>query len=290
MIGVTQVLDITGQYIETSDGVLLAVYESGNPKGESIVFLSGFGFSHTAFTLQNRSFLAEKYRLISVDLRGHGDSSKPIDPDAYTTSQAWARDLEAVFTQCKCSDTVVVGWSFGAMVFMDWLRCNEPSSARGFVSVGSNAGLLALDDAARERRTAALKMFNDKQLNFDEETLAARAFARSITKGPLNDDLTTTMVTSNLKQPRYAARLVAQKSLEHHDAKSALKCPTLFVLGEHDGGNNAEVLRKLAQSLPDARTEVMSDVGHAPFLEDPHTFNTILDRFMLDLLPQGDVS
>lgn len=276
--------NIPGRYIETSDGVPLGVYESGNPDGPNIIFLSGFGFDHCAFFTQFSSSLANRYRLIGVDLRGHGSSGKPNDPDLYSTSRPWAEDLEAVRTQCNAAGSVVVGWSFGAMVFMDWLRNYGTKDVRGFISVGSNAGMIKKSAEQKQRLANAIAGLGKKQPNFATEFEEAKAFVGNILHRPISSELEEMMTISNMRLPLYATQMMGKKIHENHDLNGSLTCPTLFILGEHDRANDQAEMEELAKSLPDARLEMMVDTGHAPFLEDPQAFNSLVAGFMTDQL------
>jgi len=92
------------------------------------------------------------------------------------------------------------------------------------------------------------------------------------------------MVLSNIKQPLFAAQCIAQKSLENQDLQAGLTCPSLFVLGEYDSGNQIDQLMSLSKALPNAEARLMSGAGHAPFLEDADEFNKILDEFVQNIL------
>ena len=74
-------------------GVQLHVVENGNPRGRPIVFLHGASQCSLQWSRQMESSLARTYRLLALDLRGHGLSGKPSD--AYRDSRQWADDLDA---------------------------------------------------------------------------------------------------------------------------------------------------------------------------------------------------
>ena len=74
--------------------VQLHLVETGNPKGRPIIFIHGFSQCSLAWSRQFNSDLAETYRLIAMDMRGHGLSDKPRE--GYTDSKLWADDVNAV--------------------------------------------------------------------------------------------------------------------------------------------------------------------------------------------------
>jgi pimeloyl-ACP methyl ester carboxylesterase len=120
---------------------MLHVVEAGNPEGPPIVFVHGLSQCWRSWVRQFAdSALSRRFRLIAVDLRGHGRSEgahDSVDPDgglhdplpqsAYiaahhgSTSQLWAGDLAAVIDGLDLKDPIVVGWSYGGTVLSDYL-------------------------------------------------------------------------------------------------------------------------------------------------------------------------
>jgi pimeloyl-ACP methyl ester carboxylesterase len=66
------------------------------------------------------SSLAGDYRLIAVDMRGHGLSEKPTN--GYNDSKLWADDVNAVIQGLNLDHPVLSGWSYGPLVFLDYIR------------------------------------------------------------------------------------------------------------------------------------------------------------------------
>ena len=67
-------------------GLKLNVLEAGQPDGSAILFLHGFSQAAQSWQHQFESDLALRYRLVAMDIRGHGASEKPGDGAHYTTS------------------------------------------------------------------------------------------------------------------------------------------------------------------------------------------------------------
>src|SRR5271163_3866495 len=75
--------------VTTPDGLAISAQEWGNPAGPEILFIHGFSQSHLSWMRQVNSDLAKEFRIVTYDLRGHGNSDKPLDPASYRNSKAW---------------------------------------------------------------------------------------------------------------------------------------------------------------------------------------------------------
>lgn len=276
--------EVSGRYVTTEDGVPIAAFEAGNPDGPCIIFMHGFGYSHAAFLLQFSGELSKHYRLIGFDMRGHGNSGKPRDRSAYATPSAWARDLEAVRTHFSADDAVVVAWSFGSMVFMDWVRCYGIGQFRGFVSVGSNGAMIQADEEGRRQRAAAVTRIQSKAPNFAAELTESKAALSHNVHRSIPDALCEMMIVTNMRLSLYATRIMVELVHDNLDLIPALTCPTQFILGEHDGANSQAGLQELATNLPNGSLRMMQGVGHSPFLEDPMVFDGLINTFMSELV------
>src|SRR5207253_6376895 len=101
-------------------GSRLHLIETGNPRGQSILFLHGFSQCSLAWGRQLSSDLAHNYRLVAMDLRGHGSSERPRD--GYDNSRLWADDVNAALQELDLDRPILCGWSYGPIVMLDYIR------------------------------------------------------------------------------------------------------------------------------------------------------------------------
>ena len=101
-------------------GVQLHVVETGNPGGRPILFIHGLSQCWLTWSRQLSSNLADRYRLVAMDMRGHGLSEKPRD--GYADSRLWADDVDAVLRGLSIDRPVLCGWSYGPLVILDYVR------------------------------------------------------------------------------------------------------------------------------------------------------------------------
>jgi non-heme chloroperoxidase len=116
-------------------GVELHVVETGNPLGRPIVFIHGASQCWLQWSRQMNSSLAEKHRLVALDMRGHGLSDKPHD--GYNDSKLWADDVNAVIQTLNLDHPVLCGWSYGPRVFLDYIRYYGEDRLGGLQFVGA---------------------------------------------------------------------------------------------------------------------------------------------------------
>jgi non-heme chloroperoxidase len=117
--GRTEIHDVQG-----GGGLRLHVREWGNADGLPILFIHGWSQNHLCWAKQYESPLADEFRLVAYDLRGHGMSDAPLAPEHYTDGELWADDVAAIVERLGLERPVLVGWSYGAFVICDYVRAH----------------------------------------------------------------------------------------------------------------------------------------------------------------------
>ena len=117
--------------VRTPDGVTIEAQEWGNPAGSEILFIHGFSQASMSWQRQVEGVLAEEFRLVTYDLRGHGNSDKPLEPEKYKESKAWADEVQAIINAANFKRPVLVGWSYGGHVIADYLRIHGVAGLAG---------------------------------------------------------------------------------------------------------------------------------------------------------------
>src|SRR3954447_25760380 len=86
----------------------LHVREWGRATGPAILFIHGWSQNHLCWSKQYESALADQFRLVSYDLRGHVMSESPLEPERYTDAGLWADDVAAIVDQLALDEVVLV--------------------------------------------------------------------------------------------------------------------------------------------------------------------------------------
>ena len=274
------------QFFTASDGARIAYRDEG--AGTPFVFLHGL-LAHGGF-FRAQAELAERQRLITLDLRGHGQS--PANGRAPSIERI-ARDVGELAAALDLEGAIGVGWSLGAAVLWRVLASNAGGRFAGAVIVDmtprvlNDAGWsLGLTAEACAARSAAIR---DDFTAF-AQTAAQGAFTPGAAALPGwaaqefagNDPRAMSEVWESLVREDSRALLgrILQPSLIVHGARSQLYGPATAAW--------------LAEALADARVERFDASGHAPHLEEPERFNLLLSDFAARLsrasTPQSSVS
>lgn len=267
-----------------SDGVEIGYREAG--RGRTLLMLHGL-MAHGEFWSAQQP-LAEKFRLIAPDLRGHRES--PAPPHSVTVERL-ARDMEELAERLDLRDTIVIGWSLGAAI--SWLLLTGAASHRFAGSVvvdmtprvlnGADWQLGLTPDLVEARRTA-----------FREDFPAfARAAGPAILAQPVADEKAGLATWAGEEFARNDAGAMAHlwDSLAAQDGRALLPKigqPTLIIHGAHSQLYAADTAHFLGHALADARTVEFSQSGHAPHLEQPELFNQQIMTFAATLTANED--
>ena len=263
--------------IRAPDGARLAVYEWGNPAGPEVVLVHGFAQSHLCFEPQVRSELAERYRLVAYDLRGHGASEQPTYAAAYQGSRVWADDLAAVLAAKRLQRPVLVGWSMGGRIIRQYLMVHGDGRIAGVNFVAS----LVIEDPSG-RGPSGPKLPPDGQ-SLDEEIASAITFLEAcFAKQPAEAEFRKALAY-NMKVPAAIRRAIAGWSTDPVQTTTILRRVQVPVLITH-GRRDAIVLPRAVElslaAMPHAQVSWFDDCGHSPFCEDAARFNRELIAFV----------
>lgn len=264
--------------VEGAGGVPLVVQEWGNPDGIPVLMLHGFSFGAVAFKKQIGP-IAEQLRFIAPDLRGHGLSAKPWTPEAYAGTEVWAEDIAAIVDAFDLDRPIIVAWSFGGYVAMNYLRHCGAECASGLILAGSLAGLVPRPPPADPIDGMPPPKGDARADNYHELFDGAQWVARVMTyKEPSELDMLQKQLTI-VMMPPHVRRAMMGLALDNEDLPEQLTLPILFIHGDKDGSIPAASVADAVNSLPDATSIEFADAGHSTFAEFPELFNSTLLNF-----------
>jgi pimeloyl-ACP methyl ester carboxylesterase len=254
-----------GQFVRAG-GQLVHVEQAGS--GEPVVLLHGFGASTYSWRKVVPA-LAERYRVVAIDLNGFGYTQRPRSRESYTR-EGQAKLVTDTMDALGIARAHLVGHSYGGGITL-YLASRHPERFRSMVLVDSSAPTYAND---RRSRAAALRPL---------DALFVRAVAlrpRAIRKALLRSFWDDSKVTPELVQA-YFDRVAVEGVGDAFYGLTApappgppvelekIAIPPLVVWGAHDELISPESGRRAAARLPHSEFVLIADCGHLPMEEQP---------------------
>ncbi|HDZ48627.1 hypothetical protein LCGC14_0037760 [marine sediment metagenome] len=270
----------TIQYeVASTDGISIAVQESGDPDGQPIVFIHGYLGSHLNWQPQVNSELLQKYRLITFDLRGHGLSGKPEEAIAYSDGRRWADDLATVIQATNAQQPILVGWSLGGAVISNYLNYYDDRDISGAVYVDGVVELNA------ELITAHPEIYQDMvSENLKTNLEATRAFLR-LCFAQQPESATFQLLLANAALASWDMKENVLSMSVSLAGLGRTNKPILMLYGEKDALVQVDASINRAKEVnPNVETLIYENSGHAPFIEESARFNQDLATFIEDIL------
>ncbi len=236
--------------------------------GPPLVLLHGFTGSAMSWG-PLAEMLAARFTLLAVDIVGHGDSSKPDDPERYATDHA-ARDAVAGMLAFGLRRSSWLGYSMGGRLAL-YVAATIPKAVDRLVLIGASPGLS--DPGEREARRAADEALADRIEQdgvpafvdhweslplFESQQRLPKGMRLAIRRGRLAND------ARGLANSLRGMGTGAQPSL--HDRLGDIEAPSLLLAGAHDS-KFAAIADEMAGAMPDARAALVPGAGHAAHIE-----------------------
>jgi pimeloyl-ACP methyl ester carboxylesterase len=244
-------------------------YDVGG-EGPALLLSHGFGASGRMWDGQRRAF-ADRWRVISWDMRGHGETESPDDPAQYSAEHTVA-DMRGLLGHLGVARAVIGGLSLGGYVSLAF-HARHPEMTRALVLCDTGPGY---------RNAAARAGWNERAFRraADLETRGLAALA-----GSSREMRESVRHHRSAQWLAHAARgMLAQEGARVIDSLPSVRVPTLIIVGDQDEPFLASS-RYMAGKIPGARLEVIKGAGHSSNLDQPEAFDRVLADF-LGSLPQ----
>lgn len=238
-------------------------------EGSPIIFVHGFTTTAEFWREQVEAF-SKDHRVVRINLPGHGVSPSPIG--RHYTIDDFAKDVLAVFDALGIDRAALVGLSMGGTIAQSF-TLSHPERVLKLVLVGATPHGLGEDVNVDN----VLRAIDELGVVEASQNVIERSFGSATGRGLID------FARSEVAQtPDFVAR-EAIISLNASDSRSRLRdirVPTLVVVGNEDIITPPAESVILAEGIPASRLEVIENAGHFPMLEQPQTFNAVLDAFL----------
>ena len=273
-------LDAARRVVALPDGISMAYVPLGNPTGTPVVLIHGYTDSDLDWA-SLVPYLSKRFRLILVDLRGHGESSKP---GCCYTRYDFAYDIKLLLDRLHVRRADIVGHSLGSIVAQTFAEL-WPARTLRVVLISSTAAAPPKAAGPQYDWTAQIRRLKeplDPDSKFMREwwsspTPVDRRFLRRERRNAAAIPLGVWLAVLNegLGDLGDLARTLPQ-----------LTAPTLLIWGSKDPIMLPPMRRSLERALPHAKVVVFPGLGHNPFWESPRGCAAVINAF---LNPAADV-
>jgi len=260
-------------WFENDAGKLLWYEEYGS--GTPIIFIHGWCMSSTVWALQ-RDGLADSFRVITLDLRGHGNS--PPHSDGFHLTGC-AADVIGLIEYLGIYGAILVGWSLGALIAIEvsLLSCKRLS---GLALISGTPQFVQSPDfpyglSRMEVEGMAKKVHRNLRRALDG------FFTRMLAPGEGCSEVVHNLLTS-VAVPSTDVALQALEALvtsKVRDRLAAITIPTMIIHGDCDVICLPQASEFMLTQIPMSRLVVFSGCGHVPFLTQSKEFNARLVEF-----------
>ena len=245
------------------NGIQIEYQDGGS--GPAVLLTHGYSATGRMWDGQ-RQALGYRYRIISWDMRGHGQTDSPADPTQYSHALTVA-DMRALLQHHGVTRAVVGGLSLGGTMSLAFSLAH-PEMVRALVICDSGPGF---------RNAAAREEWN-QQARKRAADLEARGL--EALGGRSREMEEAVRYHRSAQGLAHAARgMLAQQDSRIIDSLPGIRVPTLIIVGDQDTPFLAPC-EYMAKKIPGARLEVIAGAGHSSNLDQPEAFNRVLADFL----------
>ncbi len=271
--------DASRKKMQLPDGEDLAYVQTGNPSGPAVVLIHGYT-DNARDWVPLLPYLSKGFRLVLVDIRGHGQSSKP---ECCYSRLDFAYDIKLLMDGLGIGKADIVGHSLGSIIAQTFAEYWPERTAR--VVLVSSTGGTPPDapkkppqfDFAAEIRKLKEPIEADSPFMiawWDSPTPVDPDFIRRQRKDAAGIPLRVWLAVLDQALSGDDAYYDLQRTLPR------LRAPTLLIWGSKDPIMEEPARRSLREALPQARVKVFEGLGHNPFWEDPRAVAESINEFL----------
>jgi pimeloyl-ACP methyl ester carboxylesterase len=254
----------------------LDIHYKEKGQGFPIVLIHGYTGNLRNWALQVWD-LTQKYRTISLDLRGHGLSVTPTRREDYSL-ELFAADVYGLLDALAVPECYLVGHSMGGMVAQEFML-RHPEMVRALVLVDTAADMP--QDMPWQDRARLLEMARTEGMEavFEEMAHTPPLGSQLVEENPqLIDIWREQFLMTSLEGYLYCGEAIGSRRPLLEEL-SQIRVPTLIICGELDEAF-LEPSQRMHEAIPDSELVIIVGAGHTPTLEKPEEFNEALLSFL----------
>lgn len=274
--------DHVAGWVQTTDGVRVWVDVRGI--GHPVVLIHGWTMSSLFWRRQAQ--LADSMQIVTIDLRGHGRSQ--TTPRGHNIPR-YATDIREVLSALGLKQTMLLGWSMGGSVVLEYWRQfgSDRLAAIGLVETAPYPMSPAPWNTHKCHGHSVESMHQDlAAMAHDREGFADRFVNAMFLPGQAPEHCLKWMKAEQLKSSTTTASAIYEDyaQRDYTGVLPTITVPTLVMYGRsRHMCYGPSTGRYVAGSIPKSRFVILDKSGHLPFYEQPDEFNEALSHFLKHL-------
>lgn len=257
------------------NGLTLAYTDEG--KGMPVVFVHGFPLNRNMWAPQVQA-LSRQHRVITVDLRGHGESDAPLW--RYTMEQ-FADDLTGVLDHLSIQQAVMAGLSMGGYILFAFYR--KYATRVNALILSDTRAQPDTDEGRAGRFNMAQSAYTQGSGAIADVMLSKLLCPASLHTRPELVQQVRGMITAMTLGGMAGDLMGMADRPDSVPLLSTIACPTLIIVGELDLATPPSDARLMSEQIPGAQLKIIPGAAHLPNLEQPEAFNDAVRSFLASM-------
>jgi pimeloyl-ACP methyl ester carboxylesterase len=255
-------------------------YYESQGTGPAILMVHGNSSAGRTFYNQLEGSFGQKYRVVALDLPGHGHSARANDPQATYNMPGYARVVVDLARQLNLDEAVFLGWSLGGHIVLE--ATGQLPQAKGFVIYGTPP--VGKPPAMAQAFLPNPNMAAAFQASLTEQEISGFGEA-SLKPGAAPDRAfyEDMALTDGKAREFMGASVGAGNYTDEVEIVANLTQPLAILQGEHEQLVSEPYISSLKiPALWRGSVQIIKDAGHSPHFEQPAAFNALLEAFIAE--------
>ena len=256
------------------NNLLVSCTDAGKEGFPVIIFIHGFPFNKSMWNLQVES-LKDNYRLITYDIRGHGNSD--ADNEDFSID-LFASDLIGLMDALKIDRAILCGLSMGGYIALNVIGKHHE---RFDALILSDTQCIADTPEAKEKRMRTIESIKETGVEkYAEESIKNLFASESFTTRLKEIEDVREMIVKTSSQSLISTLLALSARKETCNILPEIKVPVLIMVGKRDKITPPAAAEFMHEKIKGSLLRIIDHAGHLSNLENPDEFNVQLKKFV----------
>ncbi len=224
-----------------------------------------------------RDMFKDDYRVITIDTRGHGESTRP---EQYTIDDH-ANDVHEIIKELELEKVDILGYSMGSYIALRAaeVKCDDINNLI-LVCTKPNGKTSSVARILKEANLDITQVTQEEMMGVILKASVAPQSFEKIVSGELDVEGLLKGDGQELSEDEKAAEDASLANFDNSKDYDNVTCDTLVIGAQYDGINPPELGREVADGIKDAKFELIEDAGHLAVVERPDEFKRIVSEFL----------